>query len=67
MSNGTAQALAFRLPREDETAPETDTPATEDEIRRITGESEHWLPPMEEWVLLAAITALVFIAHAVGR
>lgn len=67
MSNGIAQALAFRLAPREEEVPEVDTPATEDEIRRITGESEHWLPPLEEWVLLAAITGLILVAHAVGH
>lgn len=67
MSNGIAQALAFRPALREEDAPEADTPATEDEIRRLTGESEHWLPPLEEWVLLAAIAALIFVAHAVGH
>ena len=44
-----------------------DRPATEDEINQITGESDRWMPSLEEWILFLVIFVLVVVADSMMR
>ncbi len=53
---------------DDESAmPQSDAPATEEEINQLTGETGRWMPSVDEWVLMAAIAGLVLIVEALMR
>lgn len=46
----------LRHERQDDS--DAERPATEEEINRITGESDQWAPSAAEWTLLIGISAV---------
>lgn len=52
-------AAANALHHDESQETDADRPATEEEINRITGESDRWIPSLDEWVLMLAIMVLL--------